>query len=377
MKNASKFSIFAQSKLNNAEFVTSYDDAKSQIFHTSLDSSRHLLRWTLRAQNLQGKMFNFHAGFVDIFTPNAFADRFESEHYIGLHSAMFVSISEFAMFCFAQQDFFSEMGNTELETSPEPWDERVPGLWLLDYTKHGGHVETKHSRSLIPKDSERYHLSTCLSFLMTRFVWLHELSHCYNGHVDLVQDRDIALRLYEVSAMQAAVRRGSKEHDLQTQKLLKHLEHDADQSAFWGGINLQLGNLENIQAIIDMSKDQRVKLVLFASYAMPWLFEQYQSYLGSDNSETHPEPIDRLEYLFETTKTRILSQHPELVELNKEVLNQFDIIRRKIPSLYRSDSLRDLFKKAAMNDKQSDFYEYHAEVLEDLKAYQFSQNHVK
>ena len=124
-----------------------------------------------------------------------------------------------------------------------------------------------------------------------------------------------------------------------------------------------------------MPKELRLKLVLFASYTMPWLFEQYQSYLGSDNSETHPEPIDRLEYVFETAKTRMLSQHPELVDLNDEVLNQFDIIRRKIPSLYRSDSLRGLFKQAAMNDKQSDFDEYHAEVLEDLKAYQFSQNH--
>jgi len=266
------------------------------------------------------------------------------------------------------------MGNSKLETSPEPWDDRVPGLWLLDYTKHGGHVENQHSQTLIPKDTERYHLSTCLSFLMARYVWLHELAHCFNGHVNLVQDQKIALRLYEVSPMQAAVRRSNAEHDEATKILLQHLEHDADQSAFWGSVNLQLGNLENIQNIIDMSKEQRLKLVLFASYAMPWLFEQYQGYLGSDNSGTHPEPIDRLEYVFETSKTRMLSQHPELTQLNEQVITQFDSIRQKIPSLYRSDRLRTLFKRAAMNDTQSGFNDTHADILQRLKDYQFSEN---
>lgn len=373
MSKISKFGNFAASQLDTSEFVTSYDDDQSQIFHTSLDSTLHLLRWTLNARNTTGKKFSFHAGFVDIFSPNAFADQFEHEHYIGLHTAMFVSISEFAMFCFAQEDFFPEIGSSQKETSPEPWDHRVPGLWLLDNTKHGGHVENIHSQTLIPKDSERYHFSTCLSFLMARFVWLHELSHCFNGHVDLVQKRNIALRLYEVAPMQAVIRRGVEAEGENIEKLLKHLEHDADQSAFWGGVNLQLGELENIQTIIDMPKEQRIKLVLFASYAMPWLFEQYQTYLGSDQSQSHPEPIDRLEYLFETAKTRLLSQHPELAELNQTVLDQFDMIRKKIPSLYTSHSLKELFAGASMDKGKPDFDEYHASLLDELKAYQFNQ----
>ena len=359
----STFANFAEQRLQTREFVTSYEDDNSQIFHTSLDSSMHLLQWTLNTKNAAGLPFRFHAGFVDIFSPNAFADRFDGQYFIGLHSAMFVSLSEFAMFCFAQKDFFSEIGNAQMETSPEPWDDRVPGLWLLDHTKQGGHVENMHSQTLIPKDPERYHFSTCLSFLMVRFVWLHELSHCFNGHVDLVQERDIALRLYEVSHLQAAVRRGDKDGDGETAKLLQHLEHDADQSAFWGGVNLQLGGLENIQTIIDMPKEQRLKLVLFASYAMPWLFEQYQAYLGSVDSQTHPEPIDRLEYLFETAKTRLLSQHPELAQINDTVLSQFDAIRRKIPSLYQSGSLRKLFERAAMGKRQTDFDDCHADLL--------------
>jgi len=77
MENISKFGQFAKSCLNSEEFVTSYNDDQSQIFHTSLDSSIHLLQWTLRARNPNQTYFKFHAGFVDIFTPNAFADKFE------------------------------------------------------------------------------------------------------------------------------------------------------------------------------------------------------------------------------------------------------------------------------------------------------------
>lgn len=372
MKNISKFGQFAKSHLSSVEFKTSYEDDASQVFHTSLDSTRHLLRWTVGTHNQAGTSFAFHAGFVEIFSPNAFADRFDGEHYFGLHSALFVSISEFAMFCFAQGDFFAEMGNSGAEISPEPWDDRVPGLWLLDHTKQGGHVELAHSRRLIPTDTERYHLSTCLTFLMARFVWLHELSHCFNGHVDLVQDRDIAFRLYEVAPMQAVKPKIQKLNDKDIQRLLQHLEHDADQSAFWGSVNIQLGKLENIQTIINMPEEQRMKLVLFASYAMPWLFEQYQAYMETGTSKTHPEPVRRLEYLFETAKTRLLSQHSELASINAEVLQQFDVVREKIPSLYQAKQLRELFARASMQDQQDDFDTLHSDVLEQLRDYQFS-----
>lgn len=377
LPNSEKFQQFVISQLESSTFKTSYDDDKSHVFHTSLDSTIHLLKWTLETKNKNGEPFQYLPGFVDIFEPNAFADRFQDDYYIGLYTAIFVSVSEFAMFCFAQEDFFSEMGDSSKEKSPIPWDHRVPGLWLLDYTKQGGHVENKHSHALIPKDTERYHLSTCLTFLMVRFIWLHEFSHCFNGHVALVQDKNIALRLYEVTPMQVAdfkIANHQPDDEKEARKILRHLEHDADQSAFWGGVNIQLGELENIQALIDLPDEQRMKLTFFANYVMPWLFEQYQNYSGTDNQQTHPEPIERLEYVFETAKKRVLSQHPELDNLNEEVLRQFDIIRKKIPALYRTEALTDLFNNASMEHRHTNFDDYHSELLKKLQSYEYSSN---
>ena len=266
------------------------------------------------------------------------------------------------------------MGDAAKETSPDPWDHRVPGLWLLDYTKQHGHVELQHSRTLIPKDPERYHLSTCLAFLMLRFIWLHELSHCFNGHVAMVQDKAIALRLYEVTPMQALAQKVQQRpafSDEDCRNILRHIEHDADQSAFWGGVNIQLGKLENIQALIDLPDEQRLKLNLFANYVMPWLFEQYENYSGIAQ-RTHPEPIERLEYVFETSRDRFLSQHPELTNLNKAVLNQFDIIRQKIPALYQTEALLDLFTHASLENRHTNFDAEHSDLLQTLQSFQFT-----
>lgn len=378
LPNSEKFQQFAITQLKSAAFTTSYEEDSSHLFHTSLDSTIHLLKWTLKTKNKNGEPFQYLPGFADIYEPNAFADRYQNDYYIGLYTAMFVSVSEFAMFCFAQEDFFSEMGDSSKENSPAPWDHRVPGLWLIDFTKHGGHVDNKHSRTLIPKDPERYQLSTCLTFLMVRFIWLHELSHCLNGHVALVQNNNIALRLYEVTPMQVADFKTSNHQqmeDAEVQKILRHLEYDADQSAFLGGINIQLGDLENLQALINLPYEQRIKLTLFASYVMPWLFEQYQDYYGINHQETHPEPIERLEYVFETAKERVLSQHPELGNINKEVLRQFDTIRKKIPSLYNTEKLVDLFNNASMKNRYADFEVFHNDLLQRLQPFQYSEKY--
>ncbi|MEM7069367.1 MAG: hypothetical protein AAF478_10840, partial [Pseudomonadota bacterium] len=71
-----EFSEYAKVCLNTSEFVTSYEDDKSQLFHTPLDSFLHLSRWTLSAKDGFSKSFSFKAGYIDIFSPNAFADRF-------------------------------------------------------------------------------------------------------------------------------------------------------------------------------------------------------------------------------------------------------------------------------------------------------------
>lgn len=367
-----RFKHFAEVRLQSTAFETSQSSDISHIFHTSLESAHHQFNWTRGAQNSQSEKFGFTAGFLDTYSPNALADRFDGHYFIGIHVPLFVAINEFAMFCFAQRVFFADVGDPSRETSPQPWDDRVPGLWLIDNTTKGGRVENKHSQHLIPKDTDRYIMAMYLSFLMTRFVWLHELAHCFNGHVDYVQKHNLALRLYEIPQALPAAQRKSVLNQTGTADTFQCLEFDADQSAFWGNCNIQLGRLENIEGISALDQNLQIRLALFGSYAMTWLFEQFQNYAANSDEGTHPTPLERLRFLFETADERLLKQHPELMSLNEDALDQFDAVRARIPSLYGSQQLRSLFRSKNDDTRANQLRSKREFILKELEQFQFS-----
>jgi hypothetical protein len=154
------------------------DSLQSAIAHTTLKT---------RPRNVEGDELQVVGGFLDTMVPNAMADRWNGRHFIAMNTALFVAIQEFAMFCFTQRDFFPDVGDPLMEESPPPLNDRVPGLWLLDFTSHGGHVEDHHGQTITPRGDSRYNASIYLGLLMARFVWLHEFQHCFNGHVRFVQ----------------------------------------------------------------------------------------------------------------------------------------------------------------------------------------------
>lgn len=373
--NFEKFKRFAKVRLQTTAFETSLESDNSHNFHTSIESAYHQFKWTHGAQNQLKEEFQLVAGFVDTFTPNALADRFEGTHFISMHVALFVAINEFAMFCFAQREFFPDVGDASQEVSPKPWDNRVPGLWLIDHTSQGGKVENKHSRRLIPKNPDRYIMSQYLAFLMTRFVWLHELSHCFNGHVAYVQHHNLALRLYEVSEKLPAVEVGKKSNSSEIEEIFKCLEFDADQSAFWASCNIQLNNLENIEGIRQLDLGLRLRLTLFGSYSMTWMFEQFQNYLETQHGNSHPSPTLRLYNLLQTATSNVLPLHGSLPSLNHTVLGQFDIIRKRIPSIYDSESLQNLTFDSSEMILLANFEKARTRQIKTLEKYQFSEKH--
>tara|TARA_R110002072_G_scaffold150788_2_gene299379 strand:- start:14891 stop:16009 length:1119 start_codon:yes stop_codon:yes gene_type:complete len=362
------FEKFAKDRLLTTAFETSADSESSHIFHSSLESAKYQFQWTHGAKNPRGEEFHLVAGFLDTFSPNALADHFEGSYFIGINIALFVAINEFALFCFAQRDFFPEVGDPTKETSPAPWDDRVPGLWLIDNTAKGGGVENRHSSYLIPKDPERYIMSQYLSFLMTRFVWLHELAHCFNGHVDFVQRHGLALRLNELPAVQ----RRSQEQDKAYASTFQCLEFDADQSAFWANCNIQLRGLENIEGIRELDTALRLRLALFGSYAMTWLFEQFQNYASTLNEDTHPRPLERLQFLFKTAREKLLTLHPEVAEHNFYAIGQFDKVRLRIPVMYGSDYLLEMFSSPSINANAAQLHAKRLRILKELEMFQYS-----
>lgn len=333
------FSTFAAERLRAASFETRAGDPRSDLFHTSLSSARALFAWTAGVRNRAGDPFLLRAGFVDDRRPNALADFWLGTHVIALHSALFVAINEFAMFCFTQAAFFADVGSPAREVSPPPWDERVPGLWLLDFTRQGGRVADEHSQRLIPRDSQRFVASVYLAQLMARVVWLHELAHCFNGHVRFAAHHHPGSRLYELADPLAGVSVVKAQLSPEDGETLRCLEFDADQSALWASCNIELKGLENIDGIAAMDANLRVRLSLFGSYAMIWLIDQFQTYLDTQGGETHPVPSLRLQNLFRTTATNILPLDPALPQLHADVLREFDGIGASIPGMYGSQDL--------------------------------------
>ena len=194
-----EFRLFSELGLDSASFDTSAGDPRSDLFHASIESFRALSAWTTAHRSKDARAFTFEPGFVEDRRPNALADVWNGTHMIGMHSSLFVCLSEFAFFCFAQREFFVGVGDPSQEISPAPWDARVPGLWLLDFTAEGGHVEEVHSKQLVPRDQERYFAAVWLGQLMARNVWLHELAHCYSVHVGFAKTHKLAPRLYELA----------------------------------------------------------------------------------------------------------------------------------------------------------------------------------
>lgn len=366
---------FANERLGTSAFVAKADDPETHIFFASLESAVEQFRWTAKSSNASGAPFKLEAGFFDTFSPNALADRFEDGYYLGVNVALFVAINEFAMFCFAQRDFFDDLGDPAKESSPKPWDERLPGIWLIDNTLQGGGVDYEHSKRLIPTDPERYICSQLLAFLMTRFVWLHELSHCFNGHVDLVQHQDMAMRLHELpdelnlaGKSKASARQLTKVE----KEILRCLELDADESAFFANCAVQMRDMENIEGIRELDPAVALRMTIFASYAMVWLFDAFQDYARSALGETHPTPSLRLQNLFQTAKSRLYSEECGFEIIHEKALREFDPIKAAIPTMFTFGTLRDMAHSDQLADELQVLEPQRAEVASLLRPFQFS-----
>lgn len=322
-----------------SSFRPNLEDEKTHLFAVSLSSLFNLAAWTDGLQNERGHQLNVLGGFIDTMLPNAVAEWDGQNFYVGINNALFVTITEFAMFCFAQKNFFPDVGDAQLEQSPQPLHGYAPGLWLIQHTTSGKSVTDEHSAHLIPNCPNRYIQSIYLAQLMTRFVWLHELAHCNNGHVGFISHEKIANKIHELDdGLQAAQlsQRGGRKN----LKLMKLLEYDADGSALKASLRIQTDSLENIEGIAQQSLDMRIDLALFAAYAMTWLFEEIQAYLNAKAGLTHPSPFDRLQNMFRVSLEHLHEQIPEIEGRRKRAFMRFDTVRDAIPNIFCTQNIQ-------------------------------------
>lgn len=370
---SSKFDLFreffASQDPSSSAFQSYEDDETTHLFALSLNSFNSMIEWTKGATNSRGEAFRLIPGFLSVMEPNALADRNSENFFAAMNVALFASISEFAMFCFAQRDFFPEIGDSEMEISPGPLGEYAPGIWLFDRTKKGGKVQREHSEKLPPRCPVRYTTSLYLAHLMARFVWFHELCHCFQGHIDFVRDRGIALRLYEVASNLNVAGQTSTGHA----ETLQLLEYEADRSAFWASLRIQTDGHENIEGIINLGATISQQLTLFGVYATTWLFEEYQNYLDLKANLSHPSPYLRLHNLLNVAQQNMPPHIEDFAAMNGRVCRAFDAIRNKIPKLFGSQDLYRDMEDEKIQAALSRAEEAIVELRPDLVAFEFSE----
>ncbi len=345
------FEVFTSERLNTPVYDPGERSEETQTFIIAQQSFRQLMGWTKGLRNAAGDELIIQSGYIERMTPNAVADRYQGVHYIGMHQALLVSCMEFALFALTQSCVFPNVGNAAGEASPELKNGKAPGILLLDKTLRGETVQIDQDHWRIPKDENRHVLAVYLAMLMARYIWLHELAHCTNGHVAYVQNAGLALRLYEVAEELSVVGFKPKaDTDKQRDKIIRQLEYDADSSAFFGLCQIQLNDLENIDGIKALDIVTRLGMSIFAAYAVTWLFEEYQAFLDLKNDPSHPTPYDRLQHLARGAANEIAPKVDGFAEFHQSICDQFNAMA--IPGLYQVG-------KAAPMDSEREF-ELHA-----------------
>jgi hypothetical protein len=323
------FAEYASTHLDAVAFEPDFEKAEEQVFAASLASFRSLALGWIGQRNASGMAFDLDAGFIERMTPNALADLDQGRHMIVMHQALMATIVDLCLFLFTQSNQFPAIGDAAAEASPSFPDGDAPGLYLLRMTLEGRTVERTVDHLRVPKDADRHVAAIYMAMLMARFVWLHELAHCVNGHVLLLKDHSMTARLNEVAEPAGIVGQRPIAGAEDMQALRYALELDADRTALDWLVRVQLEGLENIPGLLGYDDLTRLEMALLGSYLMTWLFQEYQTFMDARHGVTHPAPRMRLGELAKTLHTMA----PAMLVIEERVRAAFNLLEGKLPGL--------------------------------------------
>lgn len=333
------FAHFAKQRYDAEAFEPNFEKADEQVFAASLESFRALTQSNTPMTNSLGQMFQLKAGYLEKMIPNAFAGFFDGGHYIGMHQALMVTIIDLCLFLFTQDDIFPHIGNADQELRPSFGQEDAPGLYLLKMTMAGETVEPNTDHIRVPQCADRHVAAVYMAILMSRYVWFHEMAHCTNGHVLLLQNQKYGAGVHEVELVELKKLRQNKKN---IQSLRHAMEFDADQTALINIIRVQLEGRENIPGLLGYDDLTRMQMTILGVYLMTWLFEEYQRFANSRHGLSHPHPKLRLNNITSSARASI----PELAPIAKQTRSIFNRLSNRLPGLTaiedRSSALFDL-----------------------------------
>lgn len=349
-----RFDAYVARKLKTVRYdaTKNKDERDADIFRTSLFSAWEYLGGGRHARNREGKPFRFYPGFVDVFAPNAFADRRADTHFCGIHSSLAVAMHELSLFCACQQTFFPEVGDPSVEKSPD-----IPGgsglsFLMIDMTKAGeGDRLRDLGEAFTPHDGERFLLAHLLTQMLLRFVWFHEFYHCVNGHVGFMKRLGYTASLNELPAgnseFQISLSSADRiEIDIDGRTLHHCIEYDADRSALWAMVKIQVDQTENIRGMAALQIGLRIKITLFAAYLMTYFFDEHARRVDDICAPSHPSATSRLFNLVQTTASHVTVLYPDTLSAYADITAEFERMRPTMPNwLPVETSLSDPYSK--------------------------------
>jgi hypothetical protein len=166
-------------------------------------------------------------------------------------------------------------------------------------------------------DPQRSAMAFYMCHLALRFVWLHELYHCLNGHVGFEISRNEPFCLDESLKVNSGTVFGRQR---------RCLEFDADQSAFWASCQIQLNGTDNIVGIGKLDRSLRLKLLLFAIYGTLWILEEAHRRGRAQRSPSHPSPYTRLHNVVRCLAADVAPAWSELAAIQQAALAECDVL---------------------------------------------------
>lgn len=335
-------------------------------FRLSLQSIRAYMADYFLRRDGEGRAFRCYPAFVDLGFSNAFADRRGHLHLCGIHTGLAVGLIEFSLFAFAQSRFFAEIGEATGEHSPHMPSGGTLAFWLHDLTSEQGEVDLGATGAgFIPRDPDRFLAAHFLAALMLRFVWMHEVSHCLNGHVGLRKRLGLRSSLQEMPEGAAHSLQGIVVLDGQGASLpyaaFSHcLEFDADRSALLACVAWQASDEENIQGIKALPRRLRLRMTLFAALTLAYVFDRHEHRAGIVFSTSHPSAHARLCALMRTIEAELGDRDDDIRPIGREALHEFAMLQSRIPALFDvAQLMRDLDRPALRTemDRMDDLLE--------------------
>lgn len=102
MSETDRFLRYPVDQLGMTHFRPDFDALVEMGFAASLSSFEALHRASRGAANASGQRLVVETGYLEPMAPNAFADLYGNNHFIGMHQALLVTIMDLVLFAFTQ-----------------------------------------------------------------------------------------------------------------------------------------------------------------------------------------------------------------------------------------------------------------------------------